>query len=599
MARKVLYFRCLNLQHLKSFFKSFFAALLALIVFFGLLFFLFVGIASLVVSSEKETLEKKSVLVIDLAKSYNERTMDDPFAEISGEDQAPDLTTTLKLIEKAETDSLIAGIYLQSRDNPNGFATTGELREALQSFRKKGKFVIAYGDYISQKAYAVSHVADKIYCHPQGMLEWKGLSVEYIFFKNLLDRLEIRPQVFYAGKFKSATEPFRATAMSDANREQTSVWLNDMYDDLIASVSRARKIDADSLRSYAAAYAFDLPEKAVKARLIDGVKYDDEVKDELRRRMGLSKEDKINFISLSKYKDAVDLTDTFVKDKIAVVYAEGEIVYGKGSPEEIGSDEYLSLLKKIRNDKSVRALVLRINSPGGSSLASEIIWREVALMRKKGMPVVVSMGDVAASGGYYIASNASKIFVQPNTITGSIGVFGIIPDISSFMKNKLGVTFDRVNTASMADAPSLTRPMSEQEKAIVQKEIDRIYLDFKSKVASGRKKTMDNVDSIAQGRVWTGKRALQIGLADAVGGLDDAVKEAAKLAKLKEYRTRTYPEKKSVFEYLFNKYPEDLLSSSMEAQLGKEEYALFKRIKSMKENSGEVKAQLPYEFTIR
>lgn len=584
---------------MKSFFKSFFATLLALIVFFGILFLLIVGIAGAIASSETTELEKKSVLVIDLSQTYAERKMEDPLAEISGEEQAPDLSTTLKLIEKAAADSLVSGIYLKARDNANGFATTEELRKALVAFRKKGKFVVAFGDYISQKAYAVAHVADKVYCHPKGMFEWKGLSVEYVFFKNLLDRLEVKPQVFYAGKFKSATEPFRATAMTEANREQTSVWLNDIYTEMIASVATARKLNPDSLKQFAARYTFDVPEKAVQAKLLDGLKYDDEVREEIRRRTGLGKDEKINFVTLSKYKNSVDLTESFSKNKIAVVYAEGEIVYGKGSPEDIGSDEYLGILRKIRNDKSVKALVLRVNSPGGSSLASEVIWREIELMRKAGLPVIVSMGDVAASGGYYISSNANKIFVQPNTITGSIGVFGIIPDISSFMEKKLGVTFDRVKTSEMADAPSITRPMTENEKSIVQKEVDRIYLDFKTRVADGRKKNMDYVDSIAQGRVWTGKRAIQLGLADAEGGLQDAIGEAAKQAGVKEYRTRSYPEKKSLLEYFFNKYPDDLLEASVNEQWGKEELALLKRMKKLREQSGEVKAQLPFEFVVR
>jgi protease-4 len=278
--------------------------------------------------------------------------------------------------------------------------------------------------------------------------------------------------------------------------------------------------------------------------------------------------------------------------------AEGEIVYGKGSPDNIGSDEYLSLLRKVRTDKSVKAVVMRVNSPGGSSLASEIIWREIELMKKEGKKVVVSMGNVAASGGYYISCNADKIFVKPGTITGSIGVFSVIPDFSSFMKNKLGVNFDRVKTAEMADAPSVTRPMTDAEKIIVQQEVDRIYETFKQRVAEGRKLKPGYVDSIAQGRVWTGKRAIRLGLADAEGGLQEAIEEAVRMSNLKEYKLKIYPEPKSFLEYISEQYPGDFVSSKMEKELGKEEYIIYKKIRELKSSTGEIKTMIPYTFKI-
>ena len=584
---------------MKSFFKSFFASFLALFIFFGVIFLVLFGIAAALLSDEVVEVQKKSVLVIDLSKTYKERKMEDPLEELGGEESAPDLSTAIKLIHKAKEDSMIKGIYLLAKDNPNGFATGQELINALQSFKSSKKFIVAYGDYISQKAYAIAQVADKVYCNPKGIFQWQGLSVEYVFFKNLIDKLEIKPQIFYAGKFKSATEPFRATEMSIPNKEQTSVWLEDIYAEMLSQISKSRNIHPDTLRNYANRYAVDIPETAVNLGLIDGVKYDDQVKDEIRQRIGISKKDKINFISLSKYNDAVSIIGPYAKDKIAVVTAEGEIVYGKGTPDQIGSSEYLSLLRKLRNDKSVKAIVLRVNSPGGSSLASEIIWRELEMIKKQKIPIVVSMGDVAASGGYYIAANAHKIFVQPNSITGSIGVFSIIPDFSSFMKNKLGITFDRVKTSEFADAPSVTRALSVREQQIVQHEIDRIYTDFKTRVADGRKKGMLYVDSIAQGRVWTGKRAIQLGLADAIGGQQDAIAEAAKLAGLKDYKIKNYPEEKSIIEYLMQKYPGELSSSSMEKEIGKDEYMIYKRIKTIKEESGEIKSRLPFDFFIR
>jgi protease-4 len=585
---------------LKSFFKSFFASLLALIVFFSLVFFLFFGIAGALMSDEKTMVGDKAVLVIDLSKSFSDKEMEDPFAELTGktDDAVPDLSTVIKLINKSISDSSIKGIYIKAAANPNGFASSNELRNALIAFKKSNKFIIAYGDYISQKAYGVANIADKIYCHPLGMFEWQGMSVEYVFFKNLIDKLEIKPQIFYAGKFKSATEPFRESQMTPANKEQTTVWLNDLYDGLINSTSSARKINADSLRKFASVYSIDDPQKAINAKLIDGVRYDDEVKAEIQKRLGIEKSTKINFISLAQYQKSVSLSAGLAKDKVALVIAEGEIVYGKGTTDQVGSDEYLSLLRKLRFDKSTKAIVLRVNSPGGSSLASEIIWREIELIKKEGKPVVVSMGDVAASGGYYIACNANKIFADPKTITGSIGVFAVIPDFSMFMKNKLGITFDGVKTSAYADAPTVTRPLNDFEKKIIQAEVDKIYFDFKSRVSNGRKKSMAFVDSVAQGRVWTGTRALELGLVDQLGGLEDAISAAVKLAKIKEYRLKSYPEPKSIIEQIFDKYPSDLTEASIKKEIGVEEYSIFKRIQKIKTEKGEIQARIPFEFNI-
>ena len=477
-------------------------------------------------------------------------------------------------------------------------AVSEELRAALVKFKNTGKFIYAYGDYITQKAYGLVSVADKIYCHPKGMFEWQGMSVEYVFFKNLIDKLDIHPQIFYAGKFKSATEPFRTTEMSPANKIQTSVWLNDIYGDLLKKSGDSRKISKDSLKAYADDYRLMRPDDALKYGLIDGVKYDDEFKSILKSKLKLKEDDKINFITLAKYSKVSTLSSSFNKDKIALVVADGDIVYGKGSPDQIGSDDYLALLRKLRLDKSVKAIVLRINSPGGSSFASEIIWREIELNKKAGKKVIVSMGNVAASGGYYIACNADKIFAETNTITGSIGVFSIVPDFSGFFKNKLGITFDRISTSPYADAPSVTRPMTEGEKRIIQNEVDHIYQEFLGRVAEGRKMKLADVDSIAQGRVWTGARAIGIGLVDSMGGLEDAIKFAAKSAGLKEYKLKKYPEPESVIEYFINQYSREFSSSKLEAEMGPDNYKLMQRIRQIKSETGEVKARLPFEFSI-
>ena len=591
---------CLKLKTLKSFFKSFFASFLAIVVFFTVLILLGLGIAGALMSDEKPVIGEKGVLLIDLSKNYNELKQDDPFAQLSmKEDEvAPDLSTLIKIIGSAKTDSSIKGIYLMASENPNGYATSNEIRNALIDFKKSKKFILSYADYISEKAYYIANISDKIYCNPKGMFQWQGMSVEYVYFKNMLDKLEIKTQIFYAGKFKSATEPFRESKMTEANRAQTTVWLNDLYDGLINGTASARGLNADSLKLMANNYLIVKPEDALKYKLIDGLKYDDEVKDEMRKRLGIDKEKTINFIRLHKYEKSIDNMSGFSKDKIALVIAEGEIVYGKGKSGQIGSDDYLSLLRKLRFDKNTKAIVLRINSPGGSSLASEIIWRELELIRKAGKPVVVSMGDVAASGGYYIACNANRIFADPKTITGSIGVFAIIPNISGFMENKIGVTFDRVKTSAYADVPSLTRPMTEFESRLLQSQVDQIYLDFKTRVADGRKKSVLYIDSIAQGRVWAGSRALELGLVDQLGYMDDAISYAVKSSAVKDYRLKVYPEPKSFLEQIFDQYPTDFTEASIKKNIGNENYQLFKQIESLKNEKGEIKTRLPFDLNL-
>ncbi len=560
---------------------------------------LFAGIAGALMSTETVQVEKNTVLVIDLSDLVAEKKVDDPFAELAGETPSPDLFTTIKLIQHAAEDSLVKGIYLIAKDNQNGFASSQDLRQALIEFKKNGKFIVAFGDYISQKAYYVASIADKIYCHPKGFFEWQGMSVEYVFFKGLIDRLEIKPQIFYAGKYKSATEPFRESSMTAANKEQTNEWLNGIYGQMLSDIAVARKLNTDSLRLLAETYALDKPENAVKARLLDGLKYDDELRNELRSKLKIGQDEAINFIKIGKYGMANNVSGAYSKNKIAMVVAEGAINYGKASPDAVGSDEYISILRKLRADDGIKAVILRVNSPGGSSLASEIIWREVELLKKAGKKVVVSMGDVAASGGYYIACNADKIIAQPNTITGSIGVFSVVPDFSTFMQNKLGVTFDRVQTAPYADMPSVTRPMNNSEKQIIQQQVDQIYNDFKQRVASGRKKSIDYVDSIAQGRVWTGRKALEIGLVDELGSLNDAIQITAKLAGLDEYKVKVYPEPKSFIDYILENYEGEFSSVALNKSLNKDEIKLFKQIRELKNEQGEIKARMPFEFTIK
>jgi protease-4 len=575
----------------------FFAALLAFIVFCGVIFLFFSFAVAGLISRETATIEQKSVLFIDLGKRYSEKKMVNPILEFTGnvENEIPTLYELLKIIRKAKSDSLIRGIYLKAEMNRNGFASSEELRNALQDFRTSGKFVVAYGEYMSQQAYHVANVATRVYVNPKGFFEWTGLSVEYVYFKNLLDRLEIQPQIFYDGKFKSATEPFREERMTEANRLQTSVWLGDVYGNFLYKAAVARKTDSASLRRYADEYSVKTPADAVSVRLIDGVRYDDQVQEEIKKQIKLEEDDKINFVTPGTYMNVHSLRD-YGKQKVAVIFAEGEIIDGRGEEGQIGSDTYRKLVRQIRYNDDVKAIVLRVNSPGGSSLASEVIWRELSLAKAKGMPVVVSMGDVAASGGYYISCMADSIFAQPNTITGSIGVFAMIPNMESFFRNKLGVTFDRVQTGPYADALTITKPLSESEKRIIQNQVDIIYHDFKQRVAEGRKLDTAYVDSIAQGRVWTGVRARQSGLVDRIGGLEDAIASAAAMAKLKEYNINIYPEPRSPFDDLFGTYMSNASSRLMARELGDEQFKLFKQIRRLQDDFGKIQARLPFDW---
>jgi protease IV len=575
----------------------FFAALLALIVFCGVIFLFFSVLIGGLMSKDVSRIEPRSVLFIDLARSYNDKKIMNPVFELTGnvEDEVPTLYELVRLIRRAKSDSMIKGIYLKAEMNRNGYAASEELRNVLADFRSSGKFVVSYGDYISQKAYHVANVSTRIYVNPKGMFEWSGFAVEYIYFKNLLKRLEIEPQIFYDGKFKSATEPFREEKMTEANRLQTSVWLGDVYEKFLSNTAVSRKLDTATLRKYANEFTIQKPEDAVTYKLIDGVRYDDEVKDEIKKQLKIGKDDLISFVTPGAYLNAKSVKE-FGKDKVAVVYAEGEIIDGKGEEGQVGSDTYKNLIRKLRYNDDVKAIVLRVNSPGGSSLASEVIWRELYLAQKEGKPVVVSMGDVAASGGYYISCMADSIFAQPNTITGSIGVFAMIPNMESFFKNKLGITFDRVKTGDYADALTISKPLNAQEKKIIQNQVDMIYADFKQRVSDGRKMDTAYVDSIAQGRVWTGVRASKIGLVDRLGGIDDAIRSAAKLAKLKEYNIREYPERKSIFDEIFSSYLSNAQTNMLNKELGEENVQLLQQVKRIKDNFGKVQARLPFEW---
>ena len=581
-----------------SFFKTFFASLLALVIFSLIIFFIIIGFVKGLSDKDEEEIDGQSVLMIDLSKTFPEHKASSAFASF-GKEESPTLYELVRLIQHAKDDDDVAGIYVSMDGNGNGFAASNEIRNALLDFRTSKKFVLSYGNTVSQNAYFVASAADKIYVNPSGTLEWLGFNVSLPFLKGTLEKLDIQPQIFYAGKFKSATEIFRTEQMTPENRLQTEEWLGDIYRYFLAQTAAVRKLDTATLYQLAATAAIQTPADAVNAKLIDGTKYDDEVKTEIKNRLQLGKTDKLNLVSLTAYNDAVNIKQAG-KDKIAVIYAEGDIVDGEGDNSQIGGENFRALIRKARLDKNVKAIVLRVNSGGGSALASDIIWREIQMAREEDKkPVIASFGDVAASGGYYIACGADSIFANPNTITGSIGVFSVIPNMQSFFKNKLGMTFDGVNTAPHADAVGVTKPLDETGKELVQKGVERIYAQFKQRVATGRKKDTAFIETIAQGRVWSGEDAVRNGLVDRLGNLQEAIKCAARMAKLNDYGLREYPEvKEKWYNGLFKgEKPEP--AAMIKEQIGEDNYKIIEYLKKIKEMTGSVQARLPFEIIIR
>ena len=588
---------------MRSFLKIFFASLLALFIF--TLIGIFIGVWFIAKASQpdKPELGSKGLLVLDLTVAYPEQAKNNPLAAFSSseENSIPSLQEVVSLLHHAKTDTTIKGLFIKADNNPNGFAASEELRAAVKDFKESKKFVVAYGEVITQKAFYVASIADKVYCHPSGGLEFDGFSSNLYFVKGLLDKLEIEPEIFYAGKFKSATEPFRATQMTEPNRLQTTVWLGDLYNHFLENVAESRSLDTAQLRALAVNGTIQRASDALQNHLVDGLKYNDELIAELFSLLHQKDKDndKLNYISLSKYAKATNIQNTYGKDKIAVLYADGEIVSGKGQDEQIGSDDYVKLIRKLRLDEDVKAIVFRVNSPGGSSLASDAIWREIVLAKSE-KPVVVSMGNYAASGGYYISCAGDSIFADPGTITGSIGVFSMLPNLQSFFKNKLGVTFDGVKTGPYADMGSSTRPLTSTEKRFLQADVDSIYYTFKSRVAEGRKKDIGYIDSIAQGRVWTGQRAIDLGLVDRIGTLQDAIESAARLAKTKDYRTKSYPEEKSILEQLLNgSFSKTIKANSIKEEIGSQQYNMLLKLKSVQSMFGAPQSRLPFEFDIR
>lgn len=535
-----------------------------------IIFFIF--IAALVASvDKKETtrISANTVLEIRLDQPVTQRTENNPlksfdFGKMKSNFQ-PGLNDIVECIDKAADDKDIKGIYLNVENVSGGLATIEEIRNALLRFKKSNKFIISYGEFYSQNAYYLSSVADQIYLNPEGEIDLRGYAATLMFMKGALDKLEIEPEVIRHGKFKSAIEPFIADKMSDANREQVKRFVDDFWNHTKDGIATSRKKSSEEIENIADSMKVESAEDAVKYGLADKLMYEDELMDLLKTKSG-TKDEKPKLVSLTKYNKTESKVG-FEKDKIAVIYAVGEISSGKGDDESIGSETTVADIRKARLDKNVKAIVLRVNSPGGSALASDVIWREVVLA-KKAKPVVVSMGDLAASGGYYISCAADKIVAQPNTITGSIGVFGLLFNMQKLFNNKLGLTFDTYKTGPYGDLGLPTRPLTESERMKMQNSVERVYDTFTKRVADGRHINQADVDSIGQGRVWSGNDALRIGLVDTLGNLGDAIKIAARLSKTDKYRIYELPEQKDTFQEIIKELNGDVQSSFIKNELG-------------------------------
>jgi protease-4 len=588
---------------MKSFWKYTLATIVGSIITLLLVFLLMLGVFSSILSNVGESevvVENNTILKINLSETIPDRTSDSPLDYLSlpsfSSKKYIGLNDIMKTIEKAKTDDRIKGIYLDLNSIDGGMASIEEIRNKLLEFKETGKFIISYSSSYSQTAYYLATVSDKIYINPQGDLVWKGMSSRVMFYKGMLEKLGIEAQIFRHGQFKSAVEPYMNTQMSEASKLQSVTLIGSIWDDICQKISKARNISVSELNSIANGLLINDAASALQYKMIDGIMYYDEVLTELKSLSGSGKDNNM-FISLSQYNKVKSnkIVKNEAKEKIAVIFAEGDIIDGAKESRSIGGDWMSEMIRKVRKDKDVKAVVLRVNSPGGSALASEIMWREIDLTNKE-KPVVVSMGNYAASGGYYISCPARYIFAQPNTITGSIGVFGMMPNIQSFMNDKLGITVDGVKTNDYADMGELTRPVNSGEREYIQKGVEDFYKVFITRVADGRKMTTEQVDEIGQGRVWSGLNALEIGLIDEIGGLNDAVMKAVELAGLNNYVIHEYPEKSDFVSQFMKEITENASINIVKETLG-ENYKYYKTIETVKNLTG-IQARIEYELEI-
>jgi protease-4 len=588
----------LNMDFLKQVFATVTGIFVACIILFVVLMIFIGGMMQQASQSKNAVVAANSVLYIDLNHVVTEQTEPNPFEDLDlpfyGMEKSIGLNDILARIEAAKTDDNIKGIYLNPRSAGVGFATLKAIRDALVDFKDSEKFIVAYSDVYSQKAYYLSSVADDIYLHPQGSLDFRGLSSSVVFMKDALDKLGINMQVIKVGTYKSAVEPFMLNEMSPANREQVTSYLNSIYDSFLTDIAAGRGIPKDSLKHIADEFLVRNAEDALHYKFVNGTMYKDELLNELKLLVGIDESKDLSAVSLLKYNAKPNTKSS--KNKVAVLYAYGNIVDGEGgagSETDIGGDRISRELRLLRKDKDVKAVVLRVNSPGGSALASDIIWREVELLKKE-KPIVVSMGDLAASGGYYISAAADSIFAEKTTLTGSIGVFGVIPNFKGLLNNKLGIHIDEVNTGKFSDIMSdPDRPMTAEE---IQTEVNNVYSTFMQRVADGRNISVARVDSIGQGRVWTGDQAVELGLVDRIGNLHTAVQAAATKAELEDYEIVEFPKQKDPFANLFSTSKDKIKTWLLKEEVGEYQKYLID-IKQVLTNTG-IQARIPYTIEI-
>ena len=587
---------------MKQFLKFTLATIVGILIVWLLGVLIFFGIIGAIAGASESTpkLKPNSVYELTLEGNLIDRSKDDPFSSVYSKafglstENSIGLDDVLANIQKAKNDANIVGIYLKGGTLSGGIASIKEVRNALLDFKKTGKFVVAYADNYSQRMYYLVSCADKILINPQGMLELKGLSAQTMFLKNTLDKLGIEMQIVKVGTFKSAVEPFVNTKMSDANRLQVSVFMNSIWNTILKEISTSRKIPLDKLNMYAdEMMMFQPTEKSKQYGLVDSLVYIDQVDSIIRKYVkNIKKSDNLTFV---KHSTLIKLPDTnkYDKNKVAVIYAIGDITDSEG--EGIVSKNMVKTINDVAKDSAVKAVVFRISSPGGSAYGSEQIWHALSMLKTK-KPLIVSMGDYAASGGYYIACMADQIVAQPNTLTGSIGIFGVIPNIKG-LNEKLGFTYDGVKTNKMSDAISINRPFTPEERDLMQNYVNRGYELFVKRCAEGRKMTTAQIKAIAEGRVWTGEDALKIGLVDKIGGLKDAIKLAVDKAKLKSYNISEYPVKEDFTTRFMKNFSKDIETRFVKAQLG-EQYTIFKQIKNLDKING-IQARMTYDLIIQ
>ena len=565
-----------------------------------IIIFLLIG-TSISNSTKKEDLvevEKNSILYINSSTPIVEKQDVNPFAAFNGAANQVSLYQIIQSVKYAKTDDNIKGIYINTATLPCGTAQAEELRNALLDFKQSKKFIYSYAESFTQGGYYLASVADSIYVNPQGTTMLKGLSANLMFYKDALDKLGVDVQVIRHGKFKSAVEPYLYNTMSPENRKQVTTYMNSIWQELLTSIATSRHIQKDTLNAYINRAAVTDATTALQYGLVDGIKYEDEVMTILQNKTQAKTYKDLNLVKAAKYASIVENKAPESDNKIAIIYADGEIADGAGD-EGVRSETMVKLLRKARIDEDVKAIVLRINSPGGSALASDVMWRELYLIKQAKKPLVVSMANVAASGGYYIAAPADKIFANHTTITGSIGVFGMIPNTQKLLNEKIGVHFDTVKTNKYADIMSINRPMTEDEKAIIQKDIEKIYTTFITKVGQGRNIPTNEVDSVGQGRVWSGTDAKNIRLIDEFGGIDAAVLEAAKLSKLKlgEYQVWELPENQEPIEKLIKKLNQEEDEKAYIKQYYPALYQHYKALKSAIQTKG-IQTRMEFDVVI-